>query len=193
MKHCNRRQALNAGIPVVIARPLHAAGTATLRALEAGGVVVAMRHAKAPGTYDPPGFTLGQCATQRNLNDEGRAQARAIGTWFQARALKPARVRSSPWCRCMDTATLAFGNATEAWDSLASPSGESDALRQRRLDELRLALLQAGRQPGRFEVWVTHMFVLADLTGERADSGDGLVLEPAANGGVRVLGRLVLT
>lgn len=32
-----------------------------------------LRHAIAPGTGDPPGFTLGDCATQRNLDDRGRA------------------------------------------------------------------------------------------------------------------------
>ena len=47
--------------------------------LRQGGVVALFRHALAPGTFDPPGFRLGDCGTQRNLNDEGRAQARRIG------------------------------------------------------------------------------------------------------------------
>ncbi len=55
------------------------------------------RHALAPGTFDPPGFRLGDCGTQRNLNDEGRPQARRIGEWFQARQLRPEKVLSSPW------------------------------------------------------------------------------------------------
>ena len=87
--------------------------------LREGGVVIAFRHARAPGTFDPPGFRLGDCRTQRNLDDEGRAQARRIGAWFDARGLKPARLRSSPWCRCLETATLAFGRP-EAWPALAS-------------------------------------------------------------------------
>src|SRR5262245_58346084 len=72
--------------------------------LAGGGAVVAFRHALAPGTFDPPGFVLADCRTQRNLDDEGRAQAQRIGAWFEARRLRPAAVRSSPWCRCLDTA-----------------------------------------------------------------------------------------
>ena len=53
--------------------------------LRQGGVVALFRHALAPGTFDPPGFRLGDCGTQRNLNDEGRTQARRIGEWFQTR------------------------------------------------------------------------------------------------------------
>ena len=80
--------------------------------LRSGGVVLAFRHAMAPGTFDPPGFVLEDCRTQRNLSDEGRAQAARIGQWFREQGLTPARVRSSPWCRCLDTARIAFG--TEA-------------------------------------------------------------------------------
>jgi hypothetical protein len=53
--------------------------------LRAGGVVLGIRHALAPGTFDPPQFRLGDCSTQRLLSDEGRAQARRIGEWFKAR------------------------------------------------------------------------------------------------------------
>jgi len=156
--------------------------------LREGGVVIAFRHALAPGTFDPPEFRLGDCRTQRNLSDGGRAQARRIGEWFESRGLKPARVRASPWCRCMDTATLAFGSA-EPWEALASPTGSAPAERSRRLAELRSAL---ERQPaGRLEVWVTHMFVLSDLVGESTVPGEGLVLA-AANGRVQVRGRALL-
>jgi phosphohistidine phosphatase SixA len=79
--------------------------------LRTGGAVVAFRHALAPGTFDPPEFRLGDCGTQRNLSDEGRAQARRIGAWFRDRSLAPARVRSSPWCRCLDTAA----SCSSAW------------------------------------------------------------------------------
>ena len=93
--------------------------------LRQGGVIIAFRHALAPGTFDPPGFQPGVCSTQRNLSDEGRAQARRIGEWFKAAGLQPARVRSSPWCRCLDTATLAFGQA-EPWSALGSPHGAAE-------------------------------------------------------------------
>ena len=162
---------------------------AATSALRAGGVVIAFRHALAPGTFDPPGFTLGQCSTQRNLNDDGRAQARRMGQWFQRQGLKPARVRTSPWCRCTETATLAFGNA-EAWPALGSPRGYAEETNAEHLGLLRAALADAARQPGRFEVWVTHMFVLSALVQQNASSGEGLVLRADAQGGVQVLARV---
>jgi hypothetical protein len=161
------------------------------RLLRAGGVVMAFRHALAPGTFDPPQFRLGDCSTQRNLSDEGRAQARRIGQWFEQRSLKPAKVRSSPWCRCLDTAQLAFGSAP-AWPALGSPRGATEATNAESLRELRTAVQQAGRARG-FEVWVTHMFVLSDLTGQNSQSGEGLVLKPGPGGRIDVLARLLIS
>jgi phosphohistidine phosphatase SixA len=157
--------------------------------LRQGRVVLALRHALAPGTFDPPGFRLGDCSTQRNLDDQGRAQARRIGQWFTSRGLQPRRVRSSPWCRCLETARLAFGEAAE-WPALGSPRGSAEATNARSLQQLRQALHDVRRQGG-FEVWVTHMFVIADLTGQGSASGEGLVLRAAADAAsVEVLGRL---
>ncbi|MDZ7592786.1 MAG: histidine phosphatase family protein [Rubrivivax sp.] len=122
-----RRDLLAAGLVLPLAPlPALADDEDAAQRLRAGGVVVALRHALAPGTFDPPGFTLDSCATQRNLSDEGRAQARRIGQWFRARGLQPAVVRTSPWCRCVDTATLAFGGA-ETWAALGSPRGSDPA------------------------------------------------------------------
>ena len=157
-------------------------------ALRSGGVVLAMRHALAPGTYDPPEFRLGECSTQRNLNDEGRAQARGIGAWFEARSLKPARVRSSPWCRCVDTATLAFGS-TEPWAALGSPRAAGEARNAEHVKMLRQGLVAALAAKRPFEVWVTHNFVLAELAGENTASGEGLVLRAKRAGAPEVLAR----
>ena len=159
--------------------------------LRTGGVVAAFRHALAPGTFDPPGFRLGDCSSQRNLNDEGRGQARRMGEWFASRALQASRVRSSPWCRCMETATLAFGRA-QAWDALASPRGVSETTGAANLKTLRQALAEASARRGVFEVWVTHMFVLNDLVGVNTASGEGLILQADASGAPRVLERLAV-
>jgi Histidine phosphatase superfamily (branch 1) len=167
-----------------------AAGPPDTEALvRAGGLVVAFRHALAPGTFDPEGFRLDDCSTQRNLNDEGRAQARRLGAWFRTRDLAPARVLSSPWCRCMDTATLAFGRA-QSVAALGSPRGASESTNAQSLGELRRLLATASAQRGRFEVWVTHMFVLSDLVGQGSQSGEGLLLQADGQGRPRVLARL---
>jgi broad specificity phosphatase PhoE len=81
------------------------ADDATLwRALASKGHFALLRHAIAPGTGDPPGFTLGDCDTQRNLSAEGRAQAERIGARLRENGIAAARVLSSQWCRCLDTA-----------------------------------------------------------------------------------------
>ena len=156
--------------------------------LRAGGVIVAFRHALAPGTFDPPGFQLGNCSTQRNLSDEGRAQAGRIGAWFNAQSLRPALVRSSPWCRCMDTATLAFGSGL-AWPALGSPRGAVETTNAENMDALRRSLVAVTARRSRFEVWVTHMFVLQDLVGQGTSVGKGLLLRAGADGAPQVLGR----
>lgn len=182
--HFSRRALLLAGA----AWPLAGSAQEAEVPLRAGGVVVCLRHALAPGTYDPPGFRLGDCGTQRNLDDEGRAQARRIGEWFSRRGLRPARVRSSPWCRCIDTARLAFGT-TEVWDALGSPRGLPQADAPERLRALREALAAASSRRGAFEVWVTHGFVLAELAGASGAPGEGLVMRDEG-GSPRVLARL---
>lgn len=144
--------------------------------LRAGGVVIAFRHALAPGTFDPPEFMLQDCSTQRNLDSQGREQATRIGQWFSSQALQPAMVRSSPWCRCLDTARIAFGEgAVQPWAALGSPQGTSQQAYSEHQALLRQALAQR-RVTGGFEVWVTHMFVLQDLTGQAVGSAEALVL-----------------
>ena len=74
--------------------------------LRSGSSIIIMRHADAPGFSDPPGYRLNDCSTQRNLGNDGRKQAAEIGQWLAAQGIQEARVFSSPWCRCIDTATL---------------------------------------------------------------------------------------
>lgn len=188
-----RRDLLAAAALPWMASPLRAADAAdadVAALLRQGGCVVALRHALAPGTFDPPGFRLGDCSTQRNLNDEGRAQARRIGSWFRERALTPGHVRSSPWCRCIDTATLTFG-AAEPWAALGSPRGRADGGGRDALDELRRALAAVTDRGTGFEAWVTHQFVLTDLVGGGVSSGESLVLRADSEGRPRLLARLV--
>lgn len=157
------------------ATPTDAQEQALRAGLAAGGVLM-FRHALAPGTFDPPGFKLDDCTTQRNLSEEGRRQARRIGAWLAARGLQPRQVRSSPWCRCLETARLAFGDRVEAWAALGSPRAGSDEVNAQALAQLRARLAAVtGRRPG-FEVWVTHMFVFSALLGEGAGSGDAVLL-----------------
>lgn len=89
-------------------------------ALREGRAVLMLRHALAPGTGDPANFDVDDCSTQRNLNDQGRAQARAWKPFLRDHGIDEARVFTSQWCRCLETARgMAVGEVTE-WPSLNS-------------------------------------------------------------------------
>lgn len=144
-----------------------------------------MRHSVTDaGIGDPADFKLRVCATQRNLSAEGRAKAQRIGAWFKARALVPAQVRSSAWCRCIDTATLAFGSATP-WEPLNSFFDDSST-RVRQTAAMAAGLPDIGA--GRFEVWVTHQVNITALTGEFAQMGEACIVE-RGGAAIRVVAR----
>lgn len=164
-----------------------------LRSPPAAGSVLMLRHALAPGTFDPPGFKLGDCTTQRNLDDEGRGQARRLGTWFATRQLRPTRVRSSPWCRCLETARLAFGDRVEPWTALGSPRAGDEAANTQALAQLREGLATVVRRGAGFEVWVTHQFVFNALLNQGAGSGEGALLGLGDDGAPRVIVRVTGT
>ena len=87
-------------------------------ALVNGGHVALIRHGNAPPGYggDPPGFKIDDCKTQRNLDEVGRQQAKALGESFRNHGVRVDRIRSSPWCRCMETAHLmAVGTVDSSW------------------------------------------------------------------------------
>ena len=78
--------------------------------LEDGEKLIFIRHAYAPGNGDPAGFNLNDCSTQRNLSDDGRKQAQRIGEFFTKNKIEIDKVLSSEWCRCKETAKIAFKN-----------------------------------------------------------------------------------
>ncbi|HEY6135881.1 MAG TPA: histidine phosphatase family protein [Rubrivivax sp.] len=188
----NRRQFVASALCLAGAAPFARAqqppDSSAVAGLRSGGTVLLLRHAQTdPGVGDPPGFRLGSCSTQRNLSESGRAQARAIGADVMAQGLRPAAVKSSAWCRCVDTATLAFGRA-EPWAALNSLFQDRDA------EAAQTKALQAGLAavaPWRFEVWVTHAVNIMALCSESVAMGEGVVLR-AGVGQVHNLGRLKL-
>ena len=78
--------------------------------LKKGGNIIFIRHAIAPGNGDPQNFDISNCSTQRNLSKDGELQALKIGKFFKENEIKLTKVLSSEWCRCKDTAKIAFGN-----------------------------------------------------------------------------------
>jgi broad specificity phosphatase PhoE len=164
------------------------ASEAAWQALREGGAVALLRHARAPGVGDPPQFRLEDCTTQRNLSSDGREQARRIGAAFRAREVKVERVFASRWCRSLDTATLAFGPATEPHpplDSFFAGRGEREA-QTRAVREL----IAAWRPDRGVLVLVTHQVNITALTGEVPAEGEVLVLRPAPGPGFALVGRV---
>jgi phosphohistidine phosphatase SixA len=163
---------------------LPARASALADALRQGGVLL-LRHASTePGIGDPGGFRLGQCHTQRNLSEQGRKQSQDIGAWFRKHGLQPTAVRSSQWCRCQDTARLAFGEYQD-WSALNSTfAGQGNHTEQMRV--LRTALQQLPAQA--LEVWVTHQVIVTGLTKAYPAMGEGFAIN--ARGELRARGMM---
>jgi broad specificity phosphatase PhoE len=157
-------------------------------ALREPGSVAVVRHSYAPGSFDPPAARLDDCSTQRNLDEAGRAQARRIGEAFRQHGITVGRVLSSPRCRCLETARLAFGRA-EAWDVLQGALRDAD-LRRRLLVPVRQAV--AEHREGPPLVLVTHGSVVTDLTGLDVRMGAFVVLRRGADGTHTVGGQLYI-
>lgn len=148
-----------------------------------------MRHARAPGTDDPPNFQLGDCTTQRNLSAEGREQAAAVGRRLREHGVDTARVVSSQWCRCIDTAELlGFGPAEQQADfnSLVSYPGQGGEMTRRArawlaAQDLRVTTLV-----------VTHQVNIGALVGSYPQEGEIVVVRPTADGGLELIGTIGL-
>jgi broad specificity phosphatase PhoE len=155
-------------------------------ALRTPGAVVVLRHSYAPGGFDPPGARLDDCSTQRNLDDNGRAQARRVGEAFRAHGIAVGTVLSSPRCRCLDTARLAFGKV-EAWEPLQGALNDAER-RRRQVAEIRQRI--AAHREGPPLVLVTHGSVVTDLTGRDIRMGEFVVLTRGAAAGHSVAAQL---
>jgi phosphohistidine phosphatase SixA len=157
-------------------------------ALQSGGKIVFIRHAVTdPGIGDPPGFLLADCRTQRNLSSRGRADAERLGAAFRARQVPVHAVLSSRWCRCLDTAKLAFGKA-DAAPMLDSIFSEAEAGRQLKA---RAVFDVADRHAARGNlVMVTHAQNIQELTGVSPASGEVVVAALDGPGRFKVIARL---
>ncbi|WP_162256941.1 histidine phosphatase family protein [Noviherbaspirillum sp. Root189] len=168
------------------------ADEAAWRALERGRAIVLLRHAVTEaGIGDPPGFTIGKCETQRNLSEQGRRDALRIGEAFKVRKIPISDVLSSRWCRCVDTATLAFGRATPA-PMLDSMFNEESKARVRKVNLVRDAIMQrqrAGKTSGNL-ILVTHQQNILAIADVSPASGEMIVTEADGKGTLHVIGRI---
>ena len=169
----------------LLATPVASATEAGWALLRDGGHVVLLRHAYATGATDPANVDAENCATQRNLSERGRQQARKIGALFSARAADTDKVLSSRYCRATETARLAFGTGrAETLAALDPAPPGKDADIGPALDAIR-NWNGAGNL-----VLVTHADVIQKLTGSSAREGEALIVMPDGDR-LHVLARIV--
>ena len=166
----------------------HAAETVSLAELAKPGRVLMLRHALAPGTGDPDKFQLRECATQRNLNADGRAQAAELGRRLATAGVTRPKIYSSQWCRCLETARLLDLGPVEELPPLNNLFGRPQN-RAPQVAALRALLAELPRD-GPPVIWVTHGSLILAFTGHGAVSGGGVILALDGTGEPRVLGSI---
>lgn len=134
--------------------------------------VVFLRHALAPGFGDPDNFVLGDCKSQRNINKEGKNQARSLGEYFKKNKIKFSGIFSSEWCRCIDTIREMDIGDFETFSGLNS-FFQSFAKKSDVLKKLELKLLEQKKDT--LVLLITHQVVISQITGISPKSG-GVVL-----------------
>ncbi len=158
-----------------------------LDAVRTGKAFAIMRHALAPGYSDPAGFDVDDCSTQRNLSEEGRSQARAIGETFRKAGITDTNVYSSAWCRCLETARLlGLGEVTQ----LAPLNSFFEARARREAQTSALKKWLRAYDGAKPLVLVSHQVNISALTGSPTSSGETIVARIDANGAIDVLGSI---
>lgn len=182
------RAVLACGLLALFAQAALAANPVALSELARPGRVLMLRHATAPGTGDPPNFRLDDCATQRNLDAAGRAQAALLGRRLAQAGIVQAKIYSSQWCRCLETARLLELGPVEPLPALNSfyPQPEQ---REATIARLR-AFLAALPTQGPPVVLVTHQFTINAFTEQGTVSGGGSLFELNGTGSPRLLGAI---
>ena len=158
-------------------------------ALRDGGVVALIRHTSAPDTgqvFDQ--VRLDDCSTQRLLSEQGRREAEALGRQYRRANVPVGRVLSSRWCRCLDTARLAFGDMTEPYNNLNSIHTRPDRAAAQTADVRRLIRAQAGRDD--VLVMVSHWQNIEAVVGFKPREGETVIVRAMADGTLEVAGRL---
>tara|TARA_B110000211_G_C14007493_1_gene521518 strand:+ start:78 stop:635 length:558 start_codon:yes stop_codon:yes gene_type:complete len=147
--------------------------------LAKGGKLIFIRHAYAPGGGDPNNFDIQDCNTQRNLNNSGRQQAKQIGIFIKDNNIPIDRVISSEWCRCIETAIIAF-NKYETKSFLNSFFSEKFAKnKNQQIKNLKKYIEEW--KGNKNLVFVTHYVVISELLGYAPSSGEIIISDRNLN------------
>ena len=141
-----------------------------LNQLEDGGKLIFIRHAYAPGSGDPKNFNLNDCSTQRNLSDEGRAQSKKIGNFFEINNISIDKIYSSEWCRCKETAEIAFKNFETKFFLNSFFSTKFSVNREQQVIDFNKFLKTWDQKQN--IIFVTHYVVISELLNYAPSSGE---------------------
>lgn len=156
--------------------------------LQKGGYIILMRNTVVDeGLGDPKGYKVGDCATQLNLNEKSRAEAKKIGEEFKKRKIPIKQVLTSALCRTKETAQLAFGKA-DVWEPLNSFYDKPE----RKSEQTRMLHQRMEHPPtdGTNLVLVTHGYNIVSAIGLNPEPGDMLIITPSFRVGYKVIGEL---
>ena len=145
-----------------------------------GDKIILIRHSKAPGVGDPPGFKIKDCKTQRNLSKKGINQSKKIGKLFKINQIKIDQVLSSQWCRCKDTAKYAFKNYKEFSALNSTFQAPYDKNAKKQIKELK-KYIQKWNGNGSNLVLVTHYVIITAITDVAPRSGEIVIIDKNFN------------
>ena len=150
-----------------------------IKEFEQGGKLIFIRHAYAPGSGDPKNFNLNDCSTQRNLNDSGREQSKNIGNFFSRHNFKINKVYSSEWCRCKETAFIAFERfeTKKFLNSFYSPQFAKN--RKKQVKEFQEFINNWDKKENL--IFVTHYVFISEILNYGPSSGEVVVTDKNLN------------
>ena len=166
-------------ILIIISPNISNASENIINQLKEGGKVIFIRHGYAPGNGDPNNFNLNDCSTQRNLNIDGRKQSKNIGKFFRENKIKIDKVLSSEWCRCKETAEIAFKNFSlnSFLNSFYSPKYEKNKDKQIKALNGYIKNFKSNKNL----VFVTHYVVISEVLNYGPSSGEIVVSDKNFN------------
>ena len=143
--------------------------------LKQGGKLIFIRHAYAPGGGDPSNFDINDCNTQRNLSDQGREQANKIGSFFKSNNILIDKVYSSEWCRCKETALIAFN---EFETNFFLNSFFSSKFAQNKNPQMKKLKEFINNWDGKNNlIFVTHYVVISEILNYASSSGEVVITD----------------
>jgi broad specificity phosphatase PhoE len=144
-----------------------------------GNKLIFIRHAYAPGNGDPDNFNLNDCSTQRNLSEEGRKQAKKIGEFFINNNIKIEKIFSSEWCRCKETAKIAFEDYSTKNFLNSFYSSKYAKNKTKQIEELDNYVQQL--KSNQNIVLVTHYVLISEVLNYAPSSGEIVVSDKNFN------------